>query len=105
AAGAAGMVSTSCKWWCPWCKDEAASSSTLQIAIKGLILVERFQQAVAVHVVDSSKFSALMQHYPYLAVPDAIIESSNAPSTVDANDSTIKLFDLGGKTLTLDTGT
>ena len=105
AVGAAGMVSSSCKRWCPWCKDPVtAAASTLQIAIKGLILVERSTQAITVHLVDSRKFNTLLQHYPYLAVPDAIIESSNAPSTVDPNDATIKLFDLGGKTLTLDTG-
>src|SRR5882672_615298 len=105
AVGAAGMVSASCKWLCPWCKDPAAASPSLQIAIRGLILIERFSQALAVHVVDAGKVGLTMQHYPYLAVPNGIIESSNAPSTVDPKDSTIRLFDLTGKTLTLDTGT
>src|SRR5882724_1077862 len=86
AVGAAGMVSASCKWWCPWCEDSAGSSSSLQIAIKGLIIVERLPQAVAVHLVDSGKAGAMLEHLPYLVVPEGIIESSNATSTKAGTD-------------------
>jgi hypothetical protein len=100
---AAGIMSASCKWWCPWCTDPQVSS--LAVNIKGLILVERFPKTVTLHLVDWSKVG-LMVHQPYLSVPAALIDSSgtSAPSITDPKDPSMRLFDVTNKTLTLDPG-
>ncbi len=100
ALGAAGVMSASCKWWCPWCKDPDISSS-LRIVIKGLIIVERSPKSIAIHLVDAAKAGSTMQHYPVLEVPPDLVASANAPSTVVAS---MRRFDLVGKSLALDTG-
>lgn len=100
AAGAAALLSASCKW--PW----SGPKKMLQVNIRGLILVERFPHSVTIHLVDAARVGLGTAHQPSLAVPAALIDVSgtSAPSLPDPVDPTIRVFDLSNKALTLDSG-
>ena len=99
-AGAAGMLGAACHW--PWDRK----TSSLQINIKGLVIVERLAKSVTVNVVDASLIGGLMPHHPFLVVPSTLIDTAatSAPSQPDASSTGMRLFDLANKTVTLDIG-
>lgn len=97
AMGVASVSAASC-WW-------SKNKGALPIRIKGLCLVERSAKSVKVHLVDGVKMS-MGVHEPILSVSKTLIDGAKtvAPSMPDPTDSSRLIFDLSGKTLSLDTG-